>query len=92
MRKKMLVTYSVKYYKEVELEVNENINWILEDSNIITNDDFPVSYAYLESQPEISDLPNTNTFTYDGRFGQEFEKVEYIDGSFEVESFEQIEK
>lgn len=92
MRKKLLVVYSVKYSKEIELEVNENINWILEDGNIITDDDFPVKYDYLESQPEISDLPIPDTFTYDGKFGQEFEKVEYIDGSFEVESFEQIEK
>jgi hypothetical protein len=92
MRKKILVTYSVKYCKEVELEVNENINNILKVDTIITADNFPVSCAYLESQPEISDLPIPDTFTYDGKFGQELEKVEYIDGSFEVESFEQIEK
>jgi hypothetical protein len=46
----------------------------------------------LEEQPEISDLPIPDIFTYDSKFGQEFEKVEYIDGSFEVESFELIEK
>lgn len=87
MRKKLLVVYSVKYSKEVELEVNENINWILEDGNIITDDDFPVSCAYLESQPEISDLPIPDTRNLSNE-----EQVEYIDGSFYVESFEQIEK
>lgn len=92
MKKKILVTYSVKYCKEVELEVNENIDGILNDKSIITYDDFPVSCTYLEKQPEISDLPIPDIFTYDSKFGQEFEKVEYIDGSFEVESFELIEK
>ena len=87
MRKKLLVVYSVKYSKEIELEVNENINWILEDGNIITDDDFPVKYDYLESQPEISDLPIPDTRNLSNE-----EQVEYIDGSFYVESFEQIEK
>lgn len=91
MKKKVLVTYSVKYCKEIELEVNENIDNILNNKIIVTAEDFPVSYSYLEEQPEISDLPIPNIFTYDSKFGQEFEKVEYIEGSFEVESFERNE-
>ena len=91
MKKKVLVTYSVKYCKEIELEVNENIDNILNNKIIITAEDFPISYLYLEEQPEISDLPIPDMFTFDSKFGQEFEKVEYIEGSFEVESFERNE-
>ena len=65
---------------------------MLEDKDIITAEDFPVSYSYLEEQPEISDLPIPDIFTYDSKFGQEFEKVKYIDFSFEVESFELVNK
>jgi hypothetical protein len=90
MKKKILVTYSVKYCKEVELEVNENINWILEDGNIITDDDFPTSFTNLKEQPEIFDLPIPVLAESEGRF--DLLEVDYIDGSFEVESFEQIEK
>jgi len=86
----MLVTYSVKYCKEVELEVNENINSILEDDTIITADDFPTSFTNLEEQPEIFDLPIPVLAGIEGRF--DLLEVDYIDGSFEVESFELIEK
>lgn len=92
MKKKVLVTYSVKYCKEVELKITGKISKMLEDNIVITAENYPLSFSYLEEQPEISDLPIPNIFTYDNKFGQEFEKVEYIDGSFEVESFELIEK
>jgi hypothetical protein len=90
MRRKILVTYSVKYCKEIELEVNENINSIFKVDTIITADDFPTSFTNLEEQPEISDLPIPVLAESEGRF--DLLEVEYIDGSFEVESFELIEK
>lgn len=88
MRKKVLVTYSVKYIKEVELEVNENINELLDKGEVITWDLYDSEYNMLSTQDEIFSLPIPDTLTYDSKFGQEFETVEYIDGSFEIESFE----
>ena len=90
MRKKVLVTYSVKYCKEVELEVTENIDDILNEGIIINGEYYPTSYSYLlkNNQDVILSLPIPDTLTYDSKFGQEFEQVEYIDGSFDIESFE----
>jgi hypothetical protein len=89
MRRKILVKYSAKYCKEVELEVTEKIIKMLEDGNIIDAEHFPLSYSYLEEQPEISDLPIPVLAESEGRF--DLLEVEYIDSSFEVESFELIE-
>lgn len=86
MKKKVLVTYSVKYIKEVELEVTEEINELLESGKIIDYDYYINEYLNLSQEDEISNLPIPTLAESEGRF--DLLEVEYIDGSFEIESFE----
>jgi len=85
MRKKVLVTYSVKYCKEIELEVDEETNELLEKRTVIGYANYDSNFLDLEKQPEISDLPIPHLLPIGDN---EFKIVEYIDGSFDVESFE----
>ena len=85
MKKKVLVTYSVKYIKEVELEVTEEINELLDEGRVIDFNKYDGYYTTLESLNEdvLFDLPIPDT----NNLGND-EQVEYIDGSFDIESFE----
>lgn len=84
MKKKILVTYSVKYIKEVELEVTEEINNGL-NRGMVYNDNTK-NYDIIVNQNEdiLFDLPIPDLCIDE----QSEELVEYIDGSFEIESFE----
>ena len=84
MKKKVLVTYSCKYTQEIDLEIDEETNELLEENRIIDYIYYDNSFLKLETQPEISDLPIPELTT-------DFKKVEYIDGSFDVVSFEKAE-
>jgi hypothetical protein len=86
MKKKVLVTYSAKYIKEVELEVTEEINEMLDEGRVIDFNKYDGYYTTLESlnQDVLWDLP-IPTMCVDEQSEQ---LVEYIDGSFEIESFE----
>lgn len=81
MRKKVLVTYSVKYIKEVKLEVTEEINNSLDNGRIITSSTKFHDYLIENNEDILLDLPIPDV-TYSG------DEAKYIDGSFEVESFE----
>jgi hypothetical protein len=82
MKKKVLVTYSVKYIKEVELEVTEEINEMLDEGRVITSSTKSYDYLMENNEDVILSLPIP-----DYPEGSD-ESVEYIDGSFEIESFE----
>lgn len=88
MKKKVLVTYSVKYIKEVELEVTEEINELLDEGRVIDFNKYDGYYTKLESLNEdvLFDLPIPTLAESEGRF--DLLEVEYIDGSFDIESFE----
>ena len=86
MRKKVLVTYSVKYIKEVELEVTEEINEKLDEGKIINWDLYDNEYNMLSTQDECFNLPIPTICVTE--IPLENTEVEYIDGSFEIESFE----
>ena len=83
MKRKVLVTYSVKYIKEVELKVTEEINELLDEGRVIDFNKYDGYYTTLESLNEdvLFDLPIPDV-TYSG------DEAEYIDGSFDIESFE----
>jgi hypothetical protein len=84
MKKKILVTYSVKYFEEVEIEITKEINDLLKKGEVISLQEHESEFIYLENQPEIFDL-KIPEFDWEGK------KVEYIDGICEVESFELIQ-
>lgn len=86
MRKKVLVTYSVKYCKEIELEVDEEIKELLDEGKIINWDLYDNEYNILSTQDECFNLPIPTIHVTESPL--ENIEVEYIDGSFDIESFE----
>ena len=85
MKEKILVTYSVQYCKEVELEVTEEIKEVLDRNEIIDWDKYDHLYNILSTQDEDLPIP---TLVCVG--DNEYETVEYVDGSFDIETFEKI--
>lgn len=85
MKKKVLVTYSVKYIKEIELEVTEFQNkWL--DKDVIHQEDGELfEQVYNFNQDVLFDLPIPHLVQTGDN---EFEIVEYVDSSFDIESFE----
>ena len=85
MKKKVLVTYSVKYIKEVELEVTEAQNKWLERG--IINSNISLFNPIIEFNEEILfDLPIPTICVTE--IPLENIEVEYVEDSFEIESFE----
>lgn len=86
MKKKIAVTYSVKYVKEIELEVNEEICELLDKGETIEWDRYDNEYNFLSNQEECFMLPIPNVVLKNNNLN--IELIEYIDGSFDIESFE----
>lgn len=90
MKEKVLVTYSVQYCKEIELEITEEIKECLDKGEKI---DWEKHCSLWDNFITINndilfELKIPTLYSYDSKFGQEFEEVEYIDGSFDIETFE----
>jgi len=90
MKEKVLVTYSVQYCKEVELEINEEIKELLDEGKVIDWNKHGSFWDTLITTNEdiLNNLPIPTLYTCDSKFGQEFEEIEYVDGSFDIETFE----
>lgn len=90
MKHKLKVYYSVQYVKEVELEVDEELEEYLKEENVLKysnldHDDNSLFYKLQELNEDIlSELPIPEI--YENEIG-DIKSIEYDECSFEIISF-----
>jgi len=86
MKHKLNVYYTVQYVKEVELEINEEIEEHFKHDEYLTCINNSLLYKLQEINEDVlSELPIPDSIRNDKNF--DLLEAEYIDDSFEIDYF-----
>jgi hypothetical protein len=88
MKKKLKVHYTVQYVKEIELEINEEMEKHFEEDEYISySEDNSLFYKLQElNENVLTELPIPEIYE---DCGGDIRSIEYVDNSFEINYFEE---